>query len=241
VDEKIQAAVMHFKVRGYTDEEIKYLSKKVDNFGNKGIPESFLDALELCDYSPKYIFQIMQTIVFLPKSVQKAIRDQKLGLEKRILLTHTKLRDHPKIVLNLVKKMQGLNRTQCRILVNQEIRDLETGATIQQGNSYIFDDSKREKVETKFLTERQPSQYFLDISQEINRLLYLVTGYQTKQGETYYDLNHIDNTQRHRTDLVKGLTKSELNYLEHNADMLSESLSSLLDIINEELKNRTDK
>jgi hypothetical protein len=68
----------------------------------------------------------------------------------------------------------------------------------------------------------------------------LVTGYQLKQGTTYYDLNHIDNTQRHRTDLAKDLTKSELNFLEHNADMLSEALSSLLDIINEELKNRTD-
>lgn len=236
LDEKIQANLMYFTVRGYTDEEIMHYSKKIHNFGSKDIPESFLDAMEICDYSPNYLYQIMQTLIYLPESVQKVVKEQKLSIDKRILLTNTKLREHPKIAIKLIKDIKGLKIAHARVKVNQEIRDLETQATVKTGNSYIFDPTKREKVDTKIMTEKTSVQYYLELTAKVNELLHILTGHRLAQGETYYEPNHVDNTQKHRTDIIKSLTRGEALKLENDIQVLNDALSSTLDILNQEVK-----
>jgi hypothetical protein len=66
--------------------------------------------------------------------------------------------------------------------------------------------------------------------------MYLLTGHKLAQDETCFDPNHVDNTQKHRTEIVRCLTRNEALNLENKADIVNEALSSLLDIINQEVK-----
>ena len=239
VNESIKANVLLFTTKGYTNEQIMYYAKKIHNFGSKGIPANFLDAMEACDYSPNYLYQIMQTLVYLDPTVLKVIEREKLSIEKRILLTNTKLRKHPKIAIILIKEIKGLKLAQARLKVAQEIQDLETGATkIVDGNTYIFDETKREKIDTKIMTVKHAPEYYLDIMENMHHGLYLGTGHRLTQGESTYEPPHVQYTEKHRTTIAKELTRQELLNLERNMEMMGDLLSSWLDIINEELKER---
>ena len=66
--------------------------------------------------------------------------------------------------------------------------------------------------------------------------MYLLTGHKLAEYEIGLDPNHVDNTQKHRTEILRYLTRNEAFFLERKADIVFDALLSLLDIINHEVK-----
>lgn len=247
VDEKLDADLSHFKLRGYDHKQILELTKKMvqysENKSNiepvpKDIPDSFLDALELCGLAPRTVYERLQTIVYLHPLVLKSAQREHLNLRKRQMLVNKTLRDHPKIAIQLVKDLKGLSDNHAKIRVRQTIRDLETGATIQHGNSYIFDSSKREKVDTKIDTVKTAAEWYYDIMEHLSDLMYNSTAYKIHSSESTYEPKHIENTEKHRIDILKGLEKNELIMLETNIGLLKDLTNSFLDLIDREIERR---
>jgi len=236
-DERIAAIIGLFEIRGFSKEDIKKICKHIHNTKtNKDVPDTFLDALEKSGKSPNYLYQIMQTVLDIPHEVQKEIKKHELILEKRVLLTHTLLRKHPKIAISLVKRIKGLPRSQAQILVNQEIRDLETGAIFSDGHgSYISNYSKREKIDARVKTVKQLSQYFLDTMTTSQQLLHLMTGHQLTTGEYSYEPKHVDYSERHRIEILKDMTKNQILNLENTLEVLQDAIASYLELIDKEV------
>jgi ParB/RepB/Spo0J family partition protein len=211
--------------------------KDTNNSKNEPIiTEKFLDIVDSIGYSPNTQYKYLQIVVNLKPEILKKAETIGLNINKKNMLINKELNKHPHIQKNLIDQIKYKPEKEARKIVAQEIRDLETGATIKHGNSYLFDDSKREKIDTKISTEKSAAQYYLEINEKLNELMYLLTGHKLAQDETCFDPNHVDNTQKHRTDIVKGLTRNEALNLENKADIVNETLSSLLDIINQEVK-----
>lgn len=241
-DEKLDALVMHFTVRGYTPEQIIHLAKKIHNFGTKDIPESFLDAVEVSGYAPNTIYEMMQIVLYLPPALKIAARNAELSIQKRQLLTNRRLREHPKIALKLLEDIRGMPPKKARVAVRQKIMDLETGATIKSGDSYVTDYSKREKVDTKIeIGNKSAADYYLDLVDTLTTLLYQSTGYRLNQYITTYEPKHVENTEKHRIEILKGLTDGELKKLENDLDILDEVTQSWLDLIHREIMSRKDR
>jgi hypothetical protein len=81
------------------------------------------------------------------------------------MLINKELNKHPHIQKNLIDQIKYKPKKEARKIVAQEIRDLETGATVKHANSYLFDESKREKVDTKIMIEKSAAQYYLEINE----------------------------------------------------------------------------
>ena len=240
IDEKIEANLSHFTVRGFSLKNIIYLSKKIHNFGSKDIPVRFLDAIELCDYSPNTIYQIAQTKVFIPKDIQKLIKKTHLSLQKRIMLTNSRLRKHPELLKVLVKEIVGLPEKTARIKVRQTIRDLETKAIVKEGKAYVFNFGKREKVDERILKEKTAVQTFMELSERIHEIMHLLTGHRLSQKDQKYEPIHIDTTEKHRSEITRELTPNEVIILEDDLDVLGEAISSMLDILQKEGARKND-
>ncbi|TVL96756.1 MAG: hypothetical protein CV087_23290 [Candidatus Brocadia sp. WS118] len=237
IDEEIQSIIGQFEIRGFSKEDIKKICKHIHNMKTtKGVPDTFLDAIEKSGKQPNHLYQIMQTVLDIPLEVQKEIKKQELSLRKRILLTHTLLRKHPKRAISLVKKIKGLTNAQAQIVVNQEIRDLETGATFSDGHgSYIFDYTQREKIDGKIRVERPPAQYFLDTMSKSQELLHMMTGHSLTKGEYSYEPHHVDYSERHRINILKDMTKNQILNLENTLEVLKDAISSYLELIDKEV------
>lgn len=237
VDEKIASAIRPFAIRGYTWKDIKHKCKKIHNDGTKDIESKFLDAVEASGYAANTLYQMMQTIdpEQLNPSVQKKAKKFNLSLEKRIMLTNSSLRKHPKLQKGLIEKIHGLSGKKARIQVNQIIRDLETGAIFKDQGAYIWDFGTREKVNSKLMIERTSGEYYLEISETIENLMYLLTHHKLARGESYYEPNHVDLSEKHRIDMLRGLNTHEIEKLENDMMVLKDGLNSFLYLIEHEV------
>ena len=83
-----------------------------------------------------------------------------------------------------------------------------------------------------------PADFYLELRDKINDIMFLGTGIKPTENESYYKPNHVYDTERYRDDILKNLTKRELEILEHNFDILDELMFSFLDKIHEALKKK---
>lgn len=234
VDEKIARILRPFYYAGYKNEIIIYLAKKIHNYGVKDIPERFLDCMESCEVAPNYLYQIMQTIIQIDPKVQLAMKKANLHINKRMLLTHTKLREHPKIALDLVKKIKGLPLSQASFEVRQAIRDLETEAVVKINNEYVFNYTKRDKLPRsvkEIQLEKTNLQHYLEIMQLIEKFQYHNTGHRLNAGEVSYEPNHVKYSENHRINILKSITPVQFGKLEQDLKTLKDSIDSWLDLI----------
>jgi energy-converting hydrogenase A subunit M len=83
-----------------------------------------------------------------------------------------------------------------------------------------------------------PADFYLELRDKISDIMFLGTGIKPAENESYYKPNHVYDTGRYRDDILKKLTKRELEILEHNFDILDELMFSFLETIHEALKNK---
>lgn len=241
LDEKVNIIVHRFKRIGYKPEQVMYLAKKHHNYGPKDIPSDFIDVLERLPIlgktrpSSNYLYQVMQTITQIDPKVQKHIQKIGLRMDKRIMLTHTKLREHPNLQIALATRIKGLSPSKARLEVAQKIRDLETGAVVKSGESYTFYESKREKIDTRIQIEKSSVQNYLEIIDRIQNMMFLITGHKRTKGETLYTKEHVDLSEFHRLDILKGISEREVLYLESYLEILQDAINNFLYLIEKEV------
>jgi hypothetical protein len=91
----------------------------------------------------------------------------------------------------------------------------------------------REKIPKKHDRVKHPLDYFLQFQcKTFPEMMYLLTGHKLTEDETDYEPNHVDNTEKHRQDMVNHLDERQKILLYDNAELLYDTLSSLMDIIN---------
>jgi hypothetical protein len=174
----------------------------------------------------------------LPKSVLRHAEKIALPQSKLELLANYSnksiLKDHRQIQEKLVKSIAPLTMDQAKIEISQAIRDLETGALqkVEGQNYYITDRDRREKIPKKPDRIKHPLNDFLQFqTKTFPEMMYLLTGHKLDEDETSYEPNHIDNTEKHRQEIVNHLDGRQKQLLLDHAELLSDALSSLMDII----------
>ena len=58
-----------------------------------------------------------------------------------------------------------------------------------------------------------PADFYIELRDKISDIMYLGTGIKPAENESYYEPNHVDDTERYRDDILKELTKRELEIL----------------------------
>ena len=58
------------------------------------------------------------------------------------------------------------------------------------------------------------------------------------ENETYYEPNHVNATQKHRSDMLKDVTKNKILKFETDLEVLRDMLDSFIDLIDDILLNQ---
>ena len=114
------------------------LTKK-DTNNSKNEPiinEKFFDVVDSIGYSPNTQYKYLQIVVKLEPAVLKKAEAKGLNINKKNMLINKELNKHPEIQKKLIDQIKFKPEKEARKIATQEIRDLETGATIKHGNSY---------------------------------------------------------------------------------------------------------
>lgn len=239
-----QQALEQLKVlynHGYKVRETNY-----DQMLSKGLREGkafyptkhFVKVVETIGQSPNTQYQWLQLVTQIDKSVLQTA--QKIGLkrDKMTMLTHQRLRPHPKLQIHIAKRMAGLSQQESRELVYQMIRDVETGALEISGGSWLLQDAKRDKIGKNVALN--PVQYYLRIMSELNRLFFLFTDRAISKGEYKYTEDIINQTLRHRIKIVKSLAYRQLRIFQEEIKTLDSLTDILLELVDNEIKSREE-
>jgi len=242
LDEEINAVLGKFEIQGFSAEDTKKLSLKMNTLQTKGInpeteiPVAFIETVKGLKYGPAMLYQVVRTVTEIPETIRKEMQKNKLTMDKRIALTNSTLLKHPQILLRLIKRVKDMTQINMKLLIAQEINDLETGATFQDDyGTYIFDSSRRVKIERKAKIVKQPSAIFLETMTKSQELLELITGHKLEETEFCYDPKHIDYSERHRIDILNDITKRQILNLENTLEVLKDGISSYLDLIDKKV------
>lgn len=245
LDEEINGLVKYFKDGGYSPDQVRQLAKKIHNQGStKDIPEKFKKLVESMPPvndnvpQPNFLSQIMQTVLQIDPQVKEEIRKHNLNLDKRIMLTHSKIRDHPRLQIMLIRRIEGLTHSKARLAVAQIIRDLETKAILKtkEGN-YVYDGDKREPINESLQLEKTYMETYFDLVENIKSVIFNLTGHKITRGESKYEKSHIEKTELYRIQLAKNLTEPELMSLESDLLVLNEAVQSFMYLIGREVLN----
>ena len=180
----------------------------------------------------------------LPKPVLRIAEKIELSPTKLELLAKysstSVLRDHHQIQKRLVEDIAPLTIDQAKHTISQKIRDLETGATERIEGSYYFDSTKREKIPNKVDRVKHPIEYFLEIMDKIDEVLYIGTGYKITRDDdiTSYEPNHISATQKHRFAMLNEMDGRQINMLQDKIEVLRDLLNAFDYEIDEVWKNK---
>jgi len=203
----------------------------------------FCKLCEEMDFSPKYQYQLLQIVLQLDPSVLTEAENHGLNTHKKLLLTHSKIRDHPKIQKALIPKIKNLSEKQAEITVRQAASDLETGYLTKDGTSYTYSgkgSEARDKIQSnpkKEETGEKKEAYYLKLMEAVDRVTFLLTGRAITKGETTYTKEIVDNNKEHRYKIVKSFDGDirELNSLHNAMKIAQRAINDILEIIDSEL------
>jgi ParB/RepB/Spo0J family partition protein len=240
--ERCNGITQVFQMCGYTKDEAITNCKRIHNKDFENIPDQFKEIVESIGYSANYIYQLIQLVRDLPPKVLEYAGKVGLSTHQKIALTHSKLREHPKIqkiAIDRIKREAGKDIKITRLIVAQYIRDLETEALLKDGNSYIQQPSLREKIKPSIESEivKSPHQYYFDILESAQDLIKYLTGHQLTKGEYEYTENHIKYSSSHRLELIKSLDSRTGLALEKELFTLRKAIDSTLELISNEVKS----
>ena len=179
----------------------------------------------------------------LPKPVLRLAEKIELSPTKLELLAKhsSRFKDHPKVLEILVKEIAPLSIKDANHAIAQKIRNLETGALVKTGkDSYTIDYDKREKIPKKVDRVKHPIEYYLELLDKIDEIMYLGTGYKiTREDEiSSYEPNHVDATQKHRFAILNDMDERQISLLEDRIEVLRDLLNAFNHEINEVFKNK---
>jgi ParB/RepB/Spo0J family partition protein len=204
------------------------------------LDNNFIKTCKMVAFSPKYQYQILQETRDIPKKVLKKASDLGLSGQKTRLLTHSKLREHPKVQQKLVSDLAKKQSTDlARDKIYQTISDLETGALKKQGQSYVRHDSLRQNVskETKQANLSEATKASR-IRAACKKLIQTITNETLRKSEIRYEKEHVDKGREYEINIVKLIDESELTQLESNLQIAKYTIDQLLNLIDREFDSR---
>lgn len=253
-----------YQSAGYTPQEAIGGVKSIDNYfsNNKGATwksltevtsvkihkdvnplrhdKKFIAICQSVGYTPKFQYQLLQLTRDIPQKVLEKADKLGLSTDKKIALTHTSLRKHPKLQNSLVNDLAKKQSTAlAREKVYQTARDLETGAIEKVGKTYMQYDSFRDKLSKK--TEKLPTQSPLKITAAVKKLLFELTDIQIPKTKVRYNEDLLPNSKGFMTSVVKAANNSELVSIEENLDVARKCIEQMLGLVNAEFNSRDSK
>jgi len=227
-------------------ELIEELSSSIIKRGPKESPlrndPKFIKLCRSMAISPKYQYQCLQVILQLdPKILQKATKSG-LTTKKKLLLTHTKLREHPKLQEDLITEIKHLDFGPAAIVVRQVINDLETGYIKKDGSSYTYSgkgkDSREKVSDDPNTEERTRKSYYLKLMEASHKMTYQLVGRALTKGEYKYTKEIVENGNEYRYQVVKSFNGDirQLNSLRETLVLMRIAANDMLEIIDSELE-----
>jgi ParB/RepB/Spo0J family partition protein len=207
------------------------------------LDKNFVKTCKMVAYSPKYQYQILQETRDIPKKVLKKASDLGLSGQKTRLLTHTKLREHPKVQQKLVNDLAKKQSTDlARDKIYQTISDLQTGALEKQGKSYVKHDSLRQNVskESKEANISEATKASR-IRAECKKIIQAITNETLPKSEIRYTKEHVNQGRDYEINIVKLIDENELTQLEANLEIAKYAIDQLLNLIDREFDSRETK
>ena len=104
-----------------------------------------------------------------------------------------------------------------------------------------FQISKRQKIETRIRVVKMPMEKYLEILDKTNSMMCSLTGHKIAKGETNYEKQHVEYTEDHRLNIVKGLEPKQRADLFNDLEILEYAIDSLMDIIEKNSTNSEEE
>ena len=190
-------------------------------------------------YSAVRQYQLLQLAIDMKEKNLERTEKKGLTMQKQTLLTNPTLRQHPKVVEHLIDEIADKPLDQARAKVNQVVHDIRTGAIEKDGKDYKVYDHLREKVDDKTVPE--PHRFYLPILGAYLKIMYPLTGRQQTRGQFEYTPEMIKHAREHQINLIKSVDKRELLALNNSLISLNETVTQILDIIDQEFESRENK
>jgi len=203
-------------------------------------PKQFVTIVESIGYSPNTQYQWLQIAYQMEGQVLSMAEKYGLRRDRMTLLTHSRLRNHPKVQMRLAKLIsQAETDEEARVLVYQAINDLETGALYKVGNGYLRSDIKQDKLSKDIVL--QPTEQYLKIAGTLLRLFSQMTERPLTRGEYEYTQEIVSKTKNYRLRIVKSLNNAELRSLKQDMEIFGTLVDEFLDLVSKEKSDRKRK
>jgi ParB/RepB/Spo0J family partition protein len=241
--ERSTAIAAIFEKVGYSVDQVITNCKRIHNDGNRldNVDPTFAKIWQTIGYSANFTYQLMQLLRDIPLKIFQYAEKNGLSTSQMILLTHSKLKEHPQIqkeLVNELKKTKDMKLS--RVVVYQTIRDLETEALFKSGKSYHVHSHLRDKITDKQV-EYSPYKHYFEILKYSNALLRNLTGHQITQREYEYNKDHINYSAKHRIDIVKTLNSRDIAALQEQLRILRYAIDSMESVIAGEEQQEVNK
>jgi ParB/RepB/Spo0J family partition protein len=235
--EKAKGIIDLFELHGYNQKQVLENVKKL----HLKIPvtdQEFNKIFARIGYSGNYTYILISILEYLPKDVIEESKKNQLGLRKNQLLTHTKLRQHPKIQKMLVEDIKDKSIKTAEIKVRQTIDDLESGVIYQdEKGSYHGGTRQKDQPSEQELKRpeiaKQPLQFYFELLDDNKKILRTLTGHTLARGEHKYLEKHIKTTEQHRKDLVASIDERSAFSLIEELSLIIKAMHSLMQLADE--------
>ena len=217
-----------FEKIGYSLDDAITNCKRIHNKDIENIDPKFIKMVKTIGYSANFTYQLMQLHRDLPLSTFKYAEKKGLATDQKILLTHSKLKQHKQIQKDLIDDLaKTKDIKESRIAVYQVIRDLETGALFKSGKGYVVHTFLRDRVDEHNKLEYTPYKSYFEIMKHSIELLKGLTGHQITQGEYEYTKDHVNRSAQHRIDMMKTLNSRTIVALIEQLRMVQYAIDSM--------------
>src|SRR5688572_22326594 len=232
VIESAKGLVALMELNGFTKKDILVNTKRLHNNDTTAgkVSSKFIDLYQSVGFSANYVYLLAEVINYLSEEVLDIVQEKKLSIDKTRLLTHTKLREHPIIQKQLVDEIQEHKMGSARIIVNDKIKDLETGALAKDDDgSYFYRDTVREQNKPE--VEKHPLQLYLDLMEDTNSILRSLTGHALTRGEYKYTDKTVTYSKDFRKKIVDDLRKRDAINLTENLELVKTAIEEMIESI----------
>ena len=139
----------------------------------------------------------------LRKDIYDYANEREISADKKLMLTNSRLQKHPKLQESLINQLTTKNNNEAKVKVAQTIMDLETGTLFKNGNSYIVDETSREKVDLKGKEVKHPGVAYLDIVKSVKKLCESLTDKKLDASNWKYTEDDFKYTKEFRQEIIR--------------------------------------
>lgn len=213
-------------------------------FENTMPSPEFLEVFRRIPFGPNTQYQLLQMIVKIPVGTLEILdKNPKLGMDKAVALTHSKLADYPEVVRQSLAEQivdPNMNVKQARHLVNQTIDDLETGRTTitKDGNiDYGYGSGKghrsdpEENVDTKQDLEKAFNLQLIDINIALRTAVGKILHIQVPKGAIGFNPEHYESAIKELTKNLKTLKRDDKVFCATDAAIMDRICRTIVDSV----------